>query len=265
VRLLVDVDGYIRATQTSWYNLRVNGRLNGNGLSITPQIRDDDELKAGLDNYPPLSRKLHQEGDCVVRVTVESNGTPSNVNVTKSTGYAPLDKACLSAVQQAHFVPARQEGKTLAASTDININWRLPSPRMFFVGHAVRAGALAWHRRVRGATSCRNFRLCDNGNSSQERETARKTEHREKVKRPQNSSSSLAFTLRKANKMQSPRLSKKYSAQPGKSPAVSLSTPSAQLKILDSSTFIRAGKMKPPSTIMSSCHTRCVLWNRCKP
>jgi TonB family protein len=117
-----------RATQTSWYNLRVNGRLNGNGLSITPQIRDDDELKAGLDNYPPLSRKLHQEGDCVVRVTVESNGTPSNVNVTKSTGYAPLDKACLSAVQQAHFVPARQEGKTLAASTDININWRLPSP-----------------------------------------------------------------------------------------------------------------------------------------
>jgi TonB family protein len=161
VRLLVDVDGYIRATQllsstgferlnaaclssftdgrmipatkegkavTSWYNLRVNWRLNGNGSGTTPQIRDDDELKAGPDNYPPLSRKLHQEGDCVVRVTVESDGTPSTVNVTKSTGYAPLDQACLSAVQQAHFVPARLEGKTFAASTDINITWRLPSP-----------------------------------------------------------------------------------------------------------------------------------------
>jgi TonB family protein len=159
VRLLVDVNGYIRATQllsstgferlnaaclssftdgrmipatqegkpiTSWYNLRVNWRLNGNGISTTPQIRDDDALKAGLDNYPPLSRKLHQEGDCVVRVTVASDGTPSTVNVTKSTGYAPLDQACLSAIQQAHFVPARQEGKTFAASTDINITWRLP-------------------------------------------------------------------------------------------------------------------------------------------
>jgi TonB family protein len=159
VRLLVNVDGYIRATQllsstgferlnaaclssftdgrmipatkegkpvTSWYNLRVNWRLNSNGISTTPQIHDDHELKTGLENYPPLSRKLHQEGDCVVHVTVESDGTPSNVNVTKSTGYAPLDQACLSAIQQAQFTPARQEGKTFAASTDINITWRLP-------------------------------------------------------------------------------------------------------------------------------------------
>lgn len=160
VRLQVDVDGYIRATQllsstgferlnaaclssftngrmipatkegkpvTSWYNIRVNWRLNGNGVSTTPQIRDDYELKAGLENYPPLSRKLHQEGDCVVRVTVASDGTPNNVNVTKSTGYAPLDQACLSAVQQAQFTPARLEGKAFTTPTDINISWRLPS------------------------------------------------------------------------------------------------------------------------------------------
>ena len=162
VRLLVNVDGYIRATQllsstgferlnaaclssftdgrmipatkegkavTSWYNLRVNWRLNsnGNGISTTPQIQDDYELKTGLENYPPLSRKLHQEGDCVVRVTVASDGTPNNVNVTKSTGYAPLDQACLSAVQQAQFTPARLEGKAFTTPTDINISWRLSS------------------------------------------------------------------------------------------------------------------------------------------
>jgi TonB family protein len=159
VRLHVDIDGYIRATQLlsstgferlnaaclssftdghmipatqegkaipSWYNLRVNWRLTGNGMNLTPQIRDDYELKTGLENYPPLSRKLHQEGDCVVHVNVESDGSASNVSVTKSTGYEPLDQACLSAVQQAQFTAASAEGKAFAASTDINISWRLP-------------------------------------------------------------------------------------------------------------------------------------------
>jgi TonB family protein len=159
VRLHVDIDGYIRATQLlsstgferlnaaclasftdgrmipateagrpvpAWYNLRVNWRLTGSGLSLTPQIRDDYELKTGLDSYPALSRKLHQEGDCIVHVMVGDDGTVGTVNLVKSTGYAPLDQACLSVVQQAKFTPARADGRTIAASTDINISWRLP-------------------------------------------------------------------------------------------------------------------------------------------
>jgi TonB family protein len=160
VRLHVGEDGYIRATQlvsstgferlnaaclssfddgrmipatvdgkpaTSWYLLKVNWKLSGS-LSITPQIRDDYNLKVGPDDYPAISRKLHQEGDCVVHVTIERDGAPSSVSVTKSTGYAPLDQACLAAVQQAQFIAARLQGKMFTASTDINISWRLPSP-----------------------------------------------------------------------------------------------------------------------------------------
>lgn len=112
VRLQVDIDGYIRATQlltstgfqrlndaclssaidgriipatmggkpaASWFLLRVNWRLRGLGFTDIPRIRDDYQLKIGVDDYPPLSRKLHQEGDCVVHVTVEKDGPPSNV------------------------------------------------------------------------------------------------------------------------------------------------------------------------------------------
>jgi TonB family protein len=160
LRLQVDVDGYIRATQLlsstgyqrlnaaclssftdarmipatvggkpteSWFLFRVNWKLNGLGFNNTPRIRDDYHLKVGPDDYPPLSRKLHQEGDCIVHATVERDGPPSNVTVSKSTGYAPLDQACLTAVQQAQFIAARQQGGTLPGSADINITWRLLS------------------------------------------------------------------------------------------------------------------------------------------
>lgn len=158
VRLQVDVDGYIRATQLlsstgyqrlnaaclssftdarmipatvdgkpaeSWFLFRVNWKLNGLSFN-TPRIRDDYHLKVGPDDYPPLSRKLHQEGDCIVNATVEQDGPPSHVTVTKSTGYAPLDQACLNAVQQAQFIAARQAAVAIAATADINITWRLP-------------------------------------------------------------------------------------------------------------------------------------------
>lgn len=161
LRLQVDVDGYIRATQLlsstghqrldaaclssftdarmipatvggkpaeSWFPFKVNWKLNGLGFNNTPRIRDDYHLKVGPDDYPPLSRKLHQEGDCIVHATVERDGPPSNVTVSKSTGYEPLDQACLDAVQQAQFIAARQQGGTLPGSADINITWRLPSP-----------------------------------------------------------------------------------------------------------------------------------------
>lgn len=160
IRLQVDSDGYIRATQlvtstgsqrlnaaclsssidgrlipatvggqpaATWFLLRVNWNLSGSTLSL-PKIRDDYYLKVGPEFYPPLSRKLHQEGNCVAHVTVEQDGPPSTVTITKSTGYAPLDEACIAALKEAPFVAARQYGLASSASTDIDINWRLPSP-----------------------------------------------------------------------------------------------------------------------------------------
>jgi TonB family protein len=161
IRLQVDADGYVRATQllsstgyerlntaclssskdgrlipatvagkptASWFLFRVNWRLVGNAFTDKPRIRDDYQLKVGPDYYPPLARKLHQEGDCVVRVTVEKDGLPIAVALTKSAGYAPLDEACVAAIKEAPFIAARRDGVHSQASTDIGITWRLPSP-----------------------------------------------------------------------------------------------------------------------------------------
>jgi TonB family protein len=112
----------------SWIRMPINWKLKDNPFPMTPQIPEDYHLKVGLNEYPPISKKLHQEGDCVVHVDVAKDGTPTNVRLTKPTGYDPLDQACVSAVSQAPFIPARQGTTAIAASTDINISWRLPTP-----------------------------------------------------------------------------------------------------------------------------------------
>jgi TonB family protein len=113
---------------SSWVLIPINWKLTGKVFTATPQIAEDYRLKVGLEDYPPRSRKLHQEGDCVVHVEVAKDGTLSNVALTKPTGYEPLDQACVSAIQQAQFIPGHQGRTPIAASTDINISWRLPTP-----------------------------------------------------------------------------------------------------------------------------------------
>jgi TonB family protein len=56
------------------------------------------------------------------------DGSLSHVAVTKSSGFEPLDQACVSAIQQAPFIPAQRDGTAVAASTDINVSWRFPWP-----------------------------------------------------------------------------------------------------------------------------------------
>jgi TonB family protein len=159
VRVEVDIDGHIRATQlisssgferldaaclaafadgrlipatvdgrpvASWAAIPVKWKLSGRDFSAIPQIREDYQLKVGPDFYPGSARERHQEGDCVVHVAVGIDGRAIEAALKKSTGFAALDQACLQAVEQAEFVPARQFGVKLAAWADINISWRLP-------------------------------------------------------------------------------------------------------------------------------------------
>jgi TonB family protein len=64
---------------------------------------------------------------CGAVIGLEVDGRAKEVTLKKSTGFAALDQACLHAVEQAEFVPARQFGVKFAAWTDIEISWRLPS------------------------------------------------------------------------------------------------------------------------------------------
>lgn len=91
--------------------------------SAFPRVADDHEFQAGDKFYPDAARAKHQRGYCVVHTTVDSSGTALNLRITRSTGSAILDKACLASVTAARFTPELQDGRPVADPTDIAIYW----------------------------------------------------------------------------------------------------------------------------------------------
>jgi TonB family protein len=87
-----------------------------------PRVADDYEFQAGGKYYPEAARAKHERGFCVVHTTVGSAGAVLNAAITRSTGSAILDQACLAAVKDARFTP-EQDGQPVADSTDIAIYW----------------------------------------------------------------------------------------------------------------------------------------------
>jgi len=55
----------------------------------------------GVWNYPPRSKERGEEGTCLLRITVNRDGTLANVQLMESSGYPRLDTEALDAVRKA--------------------------------------------------------------------------------------------------------------------------------------------------------------------
>lgn len=97
------------------------GRL---GAPIPPRF-----LAAYLNNpapeYPPLSRKLGEEGRVVLRVLVSPEGRPSQIEVKGGSGSARLDQAAVETVRRWRFVPARLGDEAVSAWVLVPISFHL--------------------------------------------------------------------------------------------------------------------------------------------
>jgi protein TonB len=67
-----------------------------------------DYLRNPAPRYPPLARRMGQQGKVVLRVLVNSGGSPDRVELRTSSGSELLDEAARDAVRQWSFVPARR-------------------------------------------------------------------------------------------------------------------------------------------------------------
>jgi protein TonB len=76
---------------------------------------DADYLNNPKPHYPPLSRRLREEGVVMLRVYVLPSGLPDTVELKRSSGSARLDEVALSTVRQWRFVPARSGDVAVAA------------------------------------------------------------------------------------------------------------------------------------------------------
>lgn len=69
---------------------------------------DADYLKNPAPAYPPLARRMGEEGKVILRVSVNPQGTADSVDIKTSSGITRLDEAAQKTVRNWKFVPAKR-------------------------------------------------------------------------------------------------------------------------------------------------------------
>ena len=94
-------------------------------LTVTTPIFNADYLENPAPAYPPLARRMGEQGRVVLRVLVRAEGTAADVQVRNSSGFARLDDAARETVRRWKFVPARRGTQAVEAWVLITISFRL--------------------------------------------------------------------------------------------------------------------------------------------
>ena len=87
-----------------------------------PTAKGSHSCEAG---YPPISRRLGEQGVVLLRFTVNVDGSVSNAAVVKSSGYSRLDEAAVSCASRFRWNPATRAGKAIAFSYEAKILYQL--------------------------------------------------------------------------------------------------------------------------------------------
>ena len=75
--------------------------------------------------YPPASRRAGEQGTVQLKVLVDTNGRPSNVEVSQSSGFPKLDEAAIQAVRKWRFEAATDGTNKIQAYTRVAVTFRL--------------------------------------------------------------------------------------------------------------------------------------------
>ncbi|HLO62924.1 MAG TPA: energy transducer TonB, partial [Azonexus sp.] len=86
---------------------------------------DADYLKNPAPPYPPLSKRMGEEGKVILRVSVNPQGTADNVEIKTSSGSPRLDEAALKTVRNWKFIPAKQGNTAIQSFVLVPIIFKL--------------------------------------------------------------------------------------------------------------------------------------------
>lgn len=76
--------------------------------AVTQARFDADYLRNPAPHYPPLSKRLGEEGKVILRVAVNPQGAADGVEIKTSSGSQRLDDAALNTVRTWKFIPAKR-------------------------------------------------------------------------------------------------------------------------------------------------------------
>lgn len=86
---------------------------------------DADYLQNPKPIYPPVSKRLGEQGLVVHSVLIGTDGLPVNAKLVKSSGFDRLDQAAYTAVMRWRYVPGKRAGVPTTMAFNVPINWVL--------------------------------------------------------------------------------------------------------------------------------------------
>ena len=86
---------------------------------------DADYLQNPRPPYPPLSKRLNEQGKTTVRVLIGIDGLPQRSEIAKSSGFDRLDQAAMNTVMRWRYLPGKRGGVPEAMWFNVPINWVL--------------------------------------------------------------------------------------------------------------------------------------------
>lgn len=79
--------------------------------------------------YPPVSKRLGEQGRVVVRVLIDDKGWPQQAELQTSSGYSRLDRAAIDAVMSWRYVAGQRGGRAQAMWFNVPITFDLKPSR----------------------------------------------------------------------------------------------------------------------------------------
>jgi periplasmic protein TonB len=86
---------------------------------------DADYLRNPAPVYPPISKRLGEQGKVLVRVLIGADGAPQKAELKRSSGFERLDRSALEYVMKCRYVPGKVAGVPQAMWHEAPVNFIL--------------------------------------------------------------------------------------------------------------------------------------------
>ena len=86
---------------------------------------DADYLQNPKPPYPPMSKRLNEQGTVIMRVLIGTDGLPQQAEIRKSSGFSRLDESAATTVMKWRYVPGKRAGVPEAMWFNVPINFVL--------------------------------------------------------------------------------------------------------------------------------------------
>ena len=86
---------------------------------------DADYLQTPKPPYPPVSKRLNEQGTVIMRVLIGADGLPQKAEIRKSSGFDRLDQSAAATVMRWRYVPGKRAGLAEAMWFNVPINFVL--------------------------------------------------------------------------------------------------------------------------------------------